>query len=176
MPTNTPNTGNYHIGKGVVTFTPSVNGVSGANRDLGNCSSFVYTPQIEKKDHFSSRQAIKKKDFTAITQAGAQIKLVLDEIVAENVAIFALASTAASVSDGNLQLQALSQTQFLGRIYVNGTNSVGNQVDFEADVSFIPSGDFKFITDTDDFTTIELLADVVADSSGNYGTFTIRSQ
>lgn len=165
-----PSTGNYHIGKGVVTFTPT----NGVNRDLGNCPSFIYTPTVEKKDHFSSRQGIKKKDLTVITQVGATIKMKLDEITGENLQYFALSSAATTVSDGNISLAALSQTTFTGHIFLTGTNDVGNKVDFECDISFIPSGDFSFITDGDDFSVIELEAEVVADSGGNYGTWTIH--
>ena len=75
MPTS-PSVQNYHIGKGVVTFTET--GGSTA-RDLGNAPDFVYTPKVTKLEHFSSREGVKTKDFTAITEIGATIKLTLDE-------------------------------------------------------------------------------------------------
>jgi hypothetical protein len=57
---------------------------------------------------------------------------------------------------------------------VVGTNDVGQQVDFLATVSFIPSGDFSFITDADDFTVIEIEAEVQKGPDGDFGVWTIR--
>lgn len=49
-----PNSANYRIGKGIAHFKPSG---PPARRDLGNWPSFVYTPAVENKEHFSARQA-----------------------------------------------------------------------------------------------------------------------
>src|SRR5580765_685836 len=103
MPTS-PNVHNYHIGKGIVSFKEA--GAS-TYTDLGNAPSFVYTPNVEKKEHFSSREGIKTKDFTAITQVGATIKLSLDEITALNLSFFALADEGTD-TDGNTTLSGLS--------------------------------------------------------------------
>ena len=77
-----PDVQNYHIGKGIVSFKEA--GGATTFVDLGNAPSFVYTPTVEKKEHFSSREGIKTKDFTAITQVGATIKVQLDEITGLN--------------------------------------------------------------------------------------------
>lgn len=167
MPTS-PNIANYRIGKGIVSFKLT----GGVDRDLGNCPSFAYTPTVEKKDHFSSREGIKKKDKTVITQVGATIKFTMDEITGDNLAIFALANTESS-SDGTV-LRGLSNADISGTISVVGTNDVGQQVDFVADVSFNPSGDFQFITDGDDYSVIEVEAEVQKDANGDYGVWTIR--
>jgi hypothetical protein len=161
---------NYHIGKGIVTFQES--GVTGPI-DLGNAPSFVYTPNVEKKEHFSSREGVKTKDFTAITQVAATIKLTLDEITAENLAYFALGTLGTDTS-GNTIITAMSKTEFVGDILVTGTNDIGQQVDFTATVKFVPSGDFNFITDGDDFTTIELEAEVQKSADGSFGVWTVR--
>ena len=72
MALTSPNVGNYHIGKGIVTFKEE----GGSTFvDLGNAPAFVYTPTVEKVEHFSSREGVKVKDFTAITQVGATVKL-----------------------------------------------------------------------------------------------------
>ncbi len=57
---------------------------------------------------------------------------------------------------------------------VVGTNDVGQQVDFTANVSFVPAGDFSFVTDGDDYSTIDVQAEVLADDDGNYGVWTVR--
>src|SRR5215475_3149636 len=164
-----PNVNNYHIGKGVVSFKET--GQS-SYVDLGNSPSFLYTPTTTKKEHFSSRQGIKTKDFTAITEVGATIKFVLDEITGTNLSFFALATVTAGTN--LVTLSGLTKTVFTGDIQVVGTNAIGQQVDFTATVSFVPSGDFRFITDTDDFSTIEIEAEVQKAADGSFGKWTIR--
>jgi hypothetical protein len=171
MPTS-PNVQNYHIGKGIVSFKEAGGSTF---TDLGNAPSFVYSPNVEKKEHFSSREGIMTKDFTAITQVGATITFTLDEITGYNLAFFALAEQGTD-TDGNITLSGLSKTEFTGEIKVVGTNDIGQQVDFLATVNFVPSGDFSFITDEDDFTTIEIEAEVQKDANGHFGVWTIRDQ
>src|SRR5580765_4215899 len=112
MPTS-PNVNNYHIGKGVVTFKEA----GGSTFvDLGNAPSFVYTPTVEKVEHFSSREGVKTKDFTAITQVGATVKLTLDEITGQNLAMFALADIDDTTTPGEVVLSGLSKAEFKGDI------------------------------------------------------------
>ena len=170
MPTS-PDVNNYHIGKGVVTWKET----GGSTFiDLGNAPSFVYTPNTEKKEHFSSREGIKVKDFTALTQVGATIKVTLDEITALNLSFFALGDPD-TTTPGAITIDCLSKTEFTGDIKVAGSNDIGQKVDFEATVSFIPEGDFSFITDSDDFTTITISAEVQKDATtGAFGKWTIH--
>jgi hypothetical protein len=169
MPT-APNVQNYHIGKGIVSFKETGQSVF---TDLGNAPSFTYSPTVEKLEHFSSREGVKTKDFTAITQVGATITFTLDEITGNNLAFFALAEQSTGTG-GNITLSGLSKTEFTGEIKVVGTNDVGQQVDFLATVSFVPSGDFSFITDEDEFTVIEIEAEVQKDVNGFFGVWTVR--
>jgi hypothetical protein len=169
MPTP-PNVQNYHIGKGIVSFKETGASVF---TDLGNAPSFTYSPTVEKLEHFSSREGVKTKDFTAITQVGATITFTLDEITGNNLAFFALAEMTTGTG-GNITLSGLSKTEFTGEIKVVGTNDVGQQVDFLATVSFVPSGDFNFITDEDEFTVIEIEAEVQKDVNGFFGVWTVR--
>ena len=171
MPTS-PSVQNYHIGKGIVSFKETGGSTF---RDLGNAPSFVYTPAVEKLEHFSSREGVKTKDFTAVTQISATIKLTLDEITGENLAYFALGTVGTNTA-GDVTISALSKTEFTGTIKVVGTNDIGQQVDFVGDVSFIPSGDFSFITAEDEFTTLELEAEVQKDVGGNFGIWTVRDE
>src|SRR5262249_41339734 len=167
-----PNVNNYHIGKGIVSFKETG---QPSYIDLGNSPSFLYTPTTTKKEHFSSRQGIKIKDFTAITEVGATIKFILDEITGTNLAFFALATVTAGT--GLVTLSGLTKTVFTGDIQVIGTNAIGQQVDFTATVSFVPSGDFKFVTDTDDFSAIQIEAEVQKNATdGSFGKWTIREQ
>jgi sorbitol-specific phosphotransferase system component IIA len=170
MPTS-PDVQNYHIGKGIVSFKETGGSTF---TDLGNAPSFIYTPTVEKKEHFSSREGIKTKDFTAITQVGATVKFTLDEITATNLAFFALGDVDTTVP-GAITINGLSKSVFEGDIKLVGTNDIGQHIDFTATVSFVPSGDFSFITDGDDFSTIEIEAEVQKDAtSGAFGVWTIH--
>jgi hypothetical protein len=171
MPTS-PNVHNYHIGKGIVSFKEV--GQS-TYRDLGNAPSFVYTPAVTKLEHFSSREGVKTKDFTAITQISATVKIILDEITGENLQYFALGELGTD-TDGNATLAGLKKTEFVGDIKVVGTNDIGQKVDFDATVSFIPEGDFSFITAEDKFTELTLTAEVQKGADGSFGIWTVRDE
>src|SRR5580765_6075366 len=166
-----PNVNNYHIGKGIVTFKEA----GGSTFvDLGNAPSFQYTPTVEKVEHFSSREGVKTKDFTAITQVGATITMELDEITGENLAIFALGDIDITTT-GQVVISGLSKAEFKGDIKVSGTNDIGQQVDFEATVSFVPAGDFSFITAEDEFSVITLEGEVQKNATtGEFGKWTVR--
>ncbi len=170
MPTS-PNVNNYHIGKGVVTFKEE----GGSTFvDLGNAPSFTYTPTVEKVEHFSSREGVKTKDFTAITQVGATISMTLDEITPENLQIFALGEID-TTTPGSIVISGLLKPEFKGDVKVTGTNDIGQQVDFEATVSFVPSGEFSFITAEDEFSVIELEGEVQKNATtGEFGKWTVR--
>jgi hypothetical protein len=164
-----PDVQNYHIGKGIVSFTEE----GGSLVDLGNCPSFVFSPTVEKKEHFSSREGVKTKDFTAVTSVAATVKFTLDEITANNLSFFALGDVDTTVP-GAITINGLSKAEFTGDIKVVGSNDIGQKVDFTATVSFVPSGDFSFITDSDDFSTIEIEAEVQKDTDGFFGVWTIH--
>src|SRR5215831_2400145 len=165
-----PSISNYHIGKGIVSFKEDG---AGTFVDLGNAPSFVWSPKVEKKEHFSSREGVKTKDFTAITQTGATIKLTLDEINGPNLAMFTLGEQGTD-TDGNITVSAFKKTEIAGTIKVVGTNDVGQQVDYEGRISVNPTGDFSFITDADDFSKLEIECEVQKDVAGNFGVFTVR--
>jgi len=165
-----PNVLNYHIGKGIVSFQE---GSTGAFLDLGNAPSFKYTPTVTKLEHFSARQGVKTKDFTAVSQVGATIAVELDEITGYNLGLFAM-SHVNEATTSNVILGGLTKTQFTGVIKVIGTNDVGNHVDFTANVSLVPAGDFSFVTSADGFSVLTINAEVQKDASGNFGIWTVH--
>ncbi|HET7376546.1 MAG TPA: hypothetical protein VFK30_07550 [Anaerolineae bacterium] len=133
---------------------------------LGNCTSFIYTPDVQKLDHFSSQQGIRVKDLSVVTQLGATIKMILDEINEFNLSLFVLAEGNTTGSMGGL-----TKTDLEGTLTFTGTNSVGSQVTFTGLVQFQPGGDFNMITEND-WQTIPLNAEVLS-SAGSYGTWTV---
>ena len=123
---------------------------------------------------FSSREGVKTKDFTAITQVGATISLDLDEITPENLQIFALGEID-TTTPGSIVISGLLKPEFKGDLKVTGTNDIGQQVDFEATVSFVPSGEFSFITAEDEFSVITLEGEVQKNATtGEFGKWTVR--
>jgi hypothetical protein len=167
-----PSVQNYHIGKGIVSFQED-----GAADfvDLGNAPEFLWTPKVEKKEHFSSREGVKVKDFTAITQVGATIKLTLDEINPANLGLFTLGEVGTPDVDGSVTVSAFKKLEIAGVIKVEGTNDIGQHVDFTGRVSINPTGDFKPITDGDDFSKLEMEFEVQKDdTTGDFGVFTIH--
>jgi hypothetical protein len=156
---------NYAIPKGVVTFTPT----GGSEVDLGNCSNFTYTADVTKKDHFSSREGIRTKDYSVVSQLGATIKLTLDEINETNLGLFLLAET------GTSSLGGLTDTQRTGELVFTGANSVGPQMTFTGKVQLQPGGDMSLVTDSDDWQTIPINAEVLSDG-GAYGQWTVTDQ
>jgi hypothetical protein len=167
-----PSIQNYHIGKGIVSFKED-----GASTfaDLGNAPSFVWSPTTTKKEHFTSREGVNTKDFTAITQIGATIKLTLDEINGQNLAMFTLGEVGTD-TDGNITVAPFKKTKFSGIIQVIGTNDIGQQVDYTGRVSVNPTGDFKFIADADDFSTLEIELECQKDNTAAQpvGVFSVR--
>jgi len=169
-----PDVQNYHIGKGIVSFKETGGSTF---TDLGNAPSFIYSPVVEKLEHFSSREGVKVKDFTAVTQAGATVTFTLDEITGLNLSFFALAEEDSTTTPGSIILEGLKKTEFTGDIKVVGTNDIGQQVDFEAAVSFIPEGEFSFITAEDNFSIITIKAEVQKDATtGSFGKWTIHEK
>ncbi len=156
-----PDTLNYVLSQANVYFTPT----GGSEFHMGNCTRFVYTPTVDKLEHFSRMSPTRTKDKTVIRQISAVIALTLEEITVENLAIFMQADSSTSAING---LTSLNQE---GVIRLAGTNAVGNQLNFTGNVSFTPSGDFDFLKE--DWTEILLSADVLIDTNGNYGVTTI---
>lgn len=168
-----PNVANYHIGKGIVSFKEAA---AADFVDLGNAPSFVWEPTIEKVEHFSSREGVKVKDFTAITQVGATITVTLDEITKENLRLFTLGEIGTADVDGSIPISAFKNTEITGEIKVEGSNDIGQKVSFLGTISIIPSGSFSMITDADEFSTIELQAEVQKGTGGDFGIFTFPAE
>jgi hypothetical protein len=155
-----PNTVNYVLSQANVHFTPT----GGSQFHMGNCTRFIYSPVVDKLEHFSRMAPLRVKDKTVIRQISATIQLTLEEVVEENLALF-------FQSDPNTTgVHAMTDLNQEGVLTLAGTNSVGNQLNFTGKVSFSPAGDFDFLKE--DWTEILLNADVLIDQ-GSYGVITV---
>ena len=155
-----PDTINYVLSQANVQFTPT----GGSQFHMGNCTRFIYTPTVDKLEHFSRMAPVRIKDKTVIRQISATIALTLEEVTEENLALFFQADANTSSING------MTNMNQEGVIVLDGTNSVGNQLNFTGKVSFNPAGDFDFLKE--DWTEILLNADVLLDG-GAYGVITI---
>ncbi len=156
---------NYTVGKGIVSFK-----ASGAltYADMGNCTEFEFSPEIEKLDHYSSRAGVREKDKSVVIQKSGTLRLVLDEWTVENLKLAVLGSSA-TVS-GNDVIQIFDSASVSGSVKFTGTNDIGPRYEwiFSA-VDFIPSSSISLISD--EWGTIELTGECAA-VAGSFGTVT----
>ena len=99
MPTSSPATSNYTLGKGVLSVATYGSAVF---TDLGNCPSMEVEPTEETLDHFSSRSGTRNKDKLATLEKGYTLNFTLDELSVENLALFFKAT-----HTGNAEIQGL---------------------------------------------------------------------
>lgn len=161
--TASPSTDNYFVGKGTVSFKPDG---STAYRDLGNVSEFEVTPTVEKLDHYSSRAGIKSKDKSVIVTKSATVRIVMDEVTMENLAL-GMGGTVVTASDGSKSFGMLEGSAVEGSLKLTGTNDVGVKLNWVGDVSFTPSGSFNPITE--EWGKIEVTGEVLVDANGKFG-------
>lgn len=159
-----PNVKNYTIPRGTAVFTPT----AGSPITLGNITQFRYSADVTKLDHFSSQAGIRTKDRSVVTQLGATIAMIVDEINEDNMALFLLADT------GTSSLGGLTNTNFEGTLVFTGTNDIGSQVNLTAKVQLQPGGEINLITEND-WMNIPLNAEVLLDA-GAYGVWTIDDE
>ena len=160
-----PDVLNYFIGKGTIVWTPT----AGSPTTLGNAPEFELTPEIETLEHFSSQTGVRSKDREIILEKTLSLRIVLDEITPENLAM-ALLGTVSTNSDGDKEFSIYTESDLDGAIVLTGTNDIGNKFTVNLpSVSFIPSGTLGFISD--EFGQIELTGDVLS-VGGSFGTVT----
>lgn len=83
------------LGRGKLFF--KLDGEAG-HRDLGNASEFKVTETVEKKDHYSSRGGIRKKDKSVVSQQDAEAGFILDMIRGDNLQLWTIASDILAVT------------------------------------------------------------------------------
>src|SRR4030095_1194225 len=112
-----PNTINYVLSQGNVQYTPT----GGTQFHMGNCTRFIYTPTVDKLEHFSRMCSVRIKDKTVIRQVSATIQLTLEEVIFENLSLFFQSDVNTSGS-----IHGMTDMNQEGVLTFSGTNSVGN--------------------------------------------------
>ncbi|TIL34318.1 hypothetical protein [Mesorhizobium sp.] len=169
---DSPSTTNYFQGTGKCLWTPA----GGAQRDLGNIVECELTPSVDKLEHKKTRGGSKKTDFTQYNNQAVAMRIVLDEITAENLGLL-LMSEVVENTDGTKTLRLMSVSQITGALEFVGDNNVGNKVHgLFPSVSFGPTGSFSPISG-DDFGQVEVTGDLLAveytDGTSDFGKMTI---
>jgi hypothetical protein len=86
-------TEHYTVGRGQVFFNKKkADGTYEGMRTLGNVKSLTTSVAVEKLKHYSTKSKYRKLDKSAVVEILPSVKLVLDEINAENYALFFMAT------------------------------------------------------------------------------------
>lgn len=164
-----PNALNYQIGKGFLIFTEE----GGSPVHLGNCPKVVYTPAVTVLPHFSAMAGTKIQDFSVITQKGGAVAVDMEELTANNLAMFFLGSI--NDADPNAISVGIFDrlSQIRGRLQYYATNDVGPRWYFDLTrVLVSPTGQFNPISDAYNAMTVTMAH--VADDNGVFGTMTLK--
>jgi hypothetical protein len=114
--TGLPDPGDYNLGRGIVYFAPihPTTGKAMEFRDLGNAPEFNMTVTTETLKHQSSRAGLKVTDKEVVTSLEASLKLTLDEINFDNLALFMSGTASTVAAAGNPALAGTGGTFALG--------------------------------------------------------------
>lgn len=165
-----PNIGNYYIGRGVCYIK-----LEGEAEflDCGNVTAFEYQAKPTILPHFSSRVGVRKKDFVAVTELEATLMVSTEEFTARNMGFALLGSSRESPSGpSNIVVNMFETPLIRGAFRFIGTNSVGPKwtIDFPL-VQLTPSKAVSLISQgSGSWGSIDLQADVLLDPvTGQFG-------
>jgi hypothetical protein len=163
-----PDVQNLAVGKGFILFKPDD---ATSFYHVGNVPTFTFTPKITTLDHFSSMEGTKLKDLSITLEKSGQVKMDMEELTAQNLAMLVLGDVTYDVS-GNPTVSIFSRDSLTGELKYYATNEVGPRwyVDL-LNVQFNPSGDFSPIGDT--FAKLPVTG-TVNSVDGVFGTMTLK--
>jgi hypothetical protein len=166
---NAPSTKNYLIGKGVCLLKPE-----GASDfyPVGNVPTLDITPTIEKLEHFSSMEGTKTKDEVIVLSKSGTIKMVMEEITADNIALLMLGDVTKTGYSASIAL--FSRASLTSAFQFYGTNDKGPRwfIDIPR-VIWNPSGAFSPISDA--YAKLEATGEWSA-LEGDFGTMTLMAE
>lgn len=161
-----PNTGNLTVGKGIVYFMKTGDSEF---RDVGEVLEFEVTLTIEQLDHFTQRQGTREKDLTVVLERGGQVRQVMEEWTAANMAIVLMGSVDENAVGGPL-IEIMSEDAIDGKVRFDGQNDVGARWEVILDrVRYIPSASINFISD--EWAPLEVTGEILrSEETGKFGT------
>jgi len=131
----------YTLGKGILKFDRfDANGLPTGLRDLGNAPVFNLTIEVEKIEHFSSREGISTIDWTRTKMRRLKGNFELDEFDRQNLRLWLFGLT------GPYSIAPLTSGDLLGRLDFAPTNDVGPNYHYQGwRVKLTPTGSLGFI-------------------------------
>lgn len=161
-----PSAKNYQIPTGIVYFMETGQSTW---RDLGNCPKVTLKPNLETKEHKSSRDGARSTDRVFVTSKDIDVTLSLEEITPENLRLFWL-GTQSTNSDAQAVIDIFTVNSITGSLKFTGTNEVGSTYEVILEqVEFLPSDSMDLIAD--DLISLPLTGKA-SKVNGSFGTFT----
>lgn len=160
-----PSTNNYYVGKGRAYFKET-----GQTewRHLGNAAAVELEPTIEKLDHFSSMEGVRKKDKSVVIEQGGTLSITLEEYSNENLRLALFGGTVTEQTGGDKEFAIFDASEITGQFKFEGSNDIGpKQFVLLNNVSVNPAGAIPLISD--EWGQIELEFEVLADANGDFG-------
>jgi hypothetical protein len=155
---------NLRVGKGIMTVSSD----GSTWRDVGNCTSFVFAPTLEKLEHFSSREGVKTLDRTVIISKKGTLRATLEEFTKENLTLLLLGT---ETSTGAVEIFAENSQRL--QVKFTDTNEVGHQFEWHfLAVDFTPTSELELLSE--EWANFTLEGDV-SQSAGSFGTFTLAT-
>lgn len=150
-----PNILNYTVGKGFATFQKDG---AGAFVDLGNITTFEFTPSVDKLDHFSTRGGVKAKDRSITVSLSGELKIVMEEFTRTQF-VLGLLGVEDTNSAGQDEIEILAVPSVKGAIKFTSTGDVGQKWDwYFPNVEFTPSAALSPLSD--EWGNIEVTGEV----------------
>tara|TARA_R110002094_G_scaffold220250_1_gene192770 strand:+ start:8013 stop:8867 length:855 start_codon:yes stop_codon:yes gene_type:complete len=119
--TGTTQTADYNLGRGIIFISPldTTTGLPVDYRDLGNAPSFSLSIDVEELVHQSSRGGLRTVDKRLVISQTVNFSFVLEELSAENLALFFSGATVTSTNPAIAGITAytLTASAVLGRWY-----------------------------------------------------------
>ena len=133
----------YSFGKGILKFDRfDENGLPTGLRDLGSCPSFNLTIEIEKIEHFSSREGLGVVDWTRTKIRRLKGSFDLEEFDRENLRLWLMGKK------GSYGIPPLTSGDLIGMLDFVGTSDVGPRYHYQGwKVKLSPTGNLAFIGD-----------------------------
>jgi hypothetical protein len=166
-----PDVGNLAVGKGFILFKPTD---QTSFFHVGNVPTFTFTPKATVLDHYSSMAGTRIKDLTIVTEKSGEVKMDLEELTAQNIALLMMGDVGTDASTPpKQQVQIFSRSSLVGELKFYATNEVGPRwyVDLLS-VNLTPAGDFSPIIDNA-FVKMVVSGSVQA-VDGVFGTMTLN--
>jgi len=133
----------YTLGKGILKFDRfDVDGLPTGLRDLGNAPNFNLTIEIEKIEHFSSREGISTIDWTRTKVRRLKGSFELEEFDRENLRLWLFGKA------GAFGIAPLTSGDLLGILDFWPMNDIGPNYHYEGwRVKLTPTGSLGFISE-----------------------------